>query len=226
VTTTRWMQSLVKTRPDLFRAIYDWNVYPHRWALPAWLEPIAVAAPIVALLERSSRGRQRLSRYFRHALGLHESTWDFQSPPQRLVLLSAASLQQLAHSCGATVNAGRLARIIAKDDRRTVIARVGEDAFLFALRRGRTFPGVRELESTVAIEDSLPDAIERIGWRLLLASVNNESPALRLRFQLKIPRHVASLVAADTTPPADASWKLVAAVAQEILTPEEKRCLG
>ncbi len=72
MSTHAWFRSLVTGRPDLYRTIYDWNVYPHRWLLPAWMDGGGLPEPVVKLLESSPAGRERLGRHYRRALGLEE----------------------------------------------------------------------------------------------------------------------------------------------------------
>lgn len=226
MSTARWMQSLVKTRPDLYRAIYDWNAYPHRWALPAWLDVISVPAPVVALLEKTTRGRQRLSQSFRRALRLHEELWDFQSPRRRLALLPPATLERLARFAGATVLAPAIARIITRDERRSLTDRIGEDAYLFALRRGRLLTPTPELSAFLQRDGDLHASVEHAGWRLLAACVEDESPALRLRFRLKTPRAVTLPAGGEAAPHRDAAWALVEPIVRETLSREELRCFA
>ena len=45
----RWFRTLVAGNPDLYRAIYDWNAYPHRWAPPARLDATDLPESFVVL---------------------------------------------------------------------------------------------------------------------------------------------------------------------------------
>jgi hypothetical protein len=225
MSTTRWIASLVRDQPDLYRTIYDWNAYPHRWALSGWLENSAVPAPVIALLESSARGRERLSRHFRTALGLDEMLWDFQPPHRRLALLSTATLERLARFAGAALQAARLARVVAKEQRREITARIGEDAYRFALRRGRVLAGLNALDALTSRNGDLASDIETSGWRALATCVADDPPALRQRLQLKFP---AKLVWPDPAGAncSAAAWSLLQPIAQEALSAEELRCFA
>jgi hypothetical protein len=228
VNATPWFPALVSRHPDLFRAIYDWNAYPHRWALPAWLESIAVPTPVVALLEQTARGRERLGRHFRQALGLDAMLWDFVEPRRRLALLTAPTLSRLARFAGAALHAAPLARVVTKADRRRVADHIGEDAYAFALRRGlaRTLP---ELSAMITSDgDPLPH-IETAGWHAVFASLSGEPAAVTARVRLKMPPAIAALPAFATpteAPSATASWAFIQPILREAATPAELRCFA
>ncbi len=220
MTLARWYHSLVRTRPDLYRAIYDFNAYPHRWVHASWLE-----TPAPAVLEAHPHTRRRLSASYCQHFGLTETHWDFTAPSTRLALLPANSVLRLAHTVGATRLAHRLARVIARDERRDVIAAIGETAFAYALRRARPLTSTEVPASETNSTSSLTDDIFSAGWYSLTTVIGAEPPAVQQRFRLKLPR---SLELADTSSDATAAeeWKRIQAIAQEILSPEELRCLA
>jgi hypothetical protein len=240
VKVTRWLQSAVVTRPDLYRAVYDWNVYPHRWALPVWLEDIEVPATVLSVLERSASGRRRLSRHFVRALGLDATWWDFQEPRRRLVLLSADALARLARFSGAACLGPQLARVVTKDERRAVVARIGEDAYAFGMRRSRM---QKTVTPQAAFAGDLGTTIEVTGWHKIWESLRGEDAAVQSRLRLKMPQEIADVlpVAEDRDGGVESSngetstehqpeareqtWSFLRSVAAEALTPEENRCL-
>ena len=221
--TSRWLQSLVVGRPDLYRAIYDWNAYPHRWALPVWLAEAALPPAVVSLLEGSSRGRERLRRHFTRALGLEQTWWDFQEPRARVALLGAEALLRLARYAGAALHASRLARVIAKEERRALTQRIGEDAYAFGMRSARA-ANVSVLK--VAAHGNLPEDVDRSGWEVVAACLKPEPVAVHARLRLKVAPEInlptGEAVALDSAP----AWELMQAVSKEALRPEEARCLA
>ncbi len=224
MSTARWLRSLVTANPDLYRAIYDWNVYPHRWALPAWLDDSA--APVVSLLEKTPRGRQRLGAHYRRTLGLEEMVWDFQTPSRRLALLSAVTLARLAHFAGAALHWPRLARVVTKDDRRAVTDAIGDDAYAFAMRRGRQLAGPDGLDALGLPENSLSADISQTGWQTLLTCLGPEPAALHQRFRLKTPRDLALSTGVSTEESSARAWTFLQPITQEIFSPEERRCFA
>lgn len=220
----RWLPTLIKHRPDLYRAVYDWNMYPHRWALPAWLEEAGIPTVVVTLLEQSAAGRVRLSAFFRQRLGLSDTFWDFEDPRRRLALLSAESLARLARFAGAVLQADRLAHVITKQQRRDVTARIGEDAYAFALRRAR-LPSPKNGDSPPRVPDAeLAAAVETTGWRALAACMADDPEPLRARFRLKTSG-IDDLFRGGASSPAE-SWTLIQSIVREALKPEEVRCFA
>ncbi|MFO1450225.1 MAG: SctK family type III secretion system sorting platform protein [Opitutaceae bacterium] len=221
-----WFQSLVTRRPDLYRAIYDWNVYPHRWLLPVWVEG-GLPEPVVRVLETSAAGRERLGRHYRRSLNLDEMLWDFESESRRLALLGARTLERLVRFAGATVQVHRLARVVAKEERRQLTARIGDDAYGFALRRGRLLAGSGAVPAEGASSTAaLADEVMGSGWATLSACLAGEPEALRRRLRLKAPREVTLF---STKVDADASaqaWRMLKPICQDVLTPEENRCFA
>lgn len=224
--STRWIHSVVNTQPDLYRAMYDWNIYPHRWAAPAWLAQAQVAPEAIALLEQSHGGRRQLSRHFRSFFALNELFWEFQEPRRRLVLLSVQSLENLARFAGASLLAARLARVVTKEDRRLVTERVSARAYDFAMRHGRLRAGTTGLESLASGEASLGDAVEQTGWSVLAACFREEAPAFWQRFRLKTPPERISALPEENQVAQAQAWTFVEPIAREILNREELQCFA
>ena len=228
MSTAAWFRSLVTSRPDLYRTIYDWNIYPHRWLLPVWIDGGGLPEPVVKLLESSPAGRERLGRHYRQALGLEEMVWDFQAEPRRLALLGARTLDRIARFAGAAVEVHRLARVIAKEDRRVLTEQIGEDAYGFALRRGRLLTPAGAIGTDAAVTaQALAAEIIRSGWATLSACLGREPEALRRRLRLKAPRELALFAGELPTPEASAqAWRLLKPITPDVLTTEEARCFA
>jgi hypothetical protein len=225
MTTAAWIKGLVAGKPDLYRAVYDWNLHPHRWIraerLGAGLPPALVAA-----LEASVEGRARLGTHFRRVHGLEETLWDLAAPRRRLALLGASALDRLARFAGAVRLGPRLARVIAKEERRTLTAQIGEDAYSFALRRGPLLPGADPLPVEASLERPLPEVLHRTGWQTLADCLALEPEALRRRFLLKTPSGIEPAPLPVSEQDRDRAWELVAALAGDLLSREEKLCFA
>lgn len=226
MSTARWVRSLAQGNPELYRQIYDWNTYPHRWALPAWLEGTTAPAPLVGLLETSPRGRTRLSRHYCSALGLTDTFWDFESPRRRLALLPASALARLAQFAGAALHWSGLSRIVTKQGHQEVATTIGHDAYAFALRRGRLLTTGAGLE-TSSHPVIGPDArLPQTGWQLITASLAEEPAVLMPRFRLKAPRDLKLENPGPTQPAPAQAWTLLQPIIADTLTPEERRCFA
>ena len=226
MSTARWVRSLVQGNPELYRQIYDWNTYPHRWALPAWLEGATAPAPVVTLLEKSPRGRARLSRHYCTALGLNDTFWDFEAPQRRLALLPASALTRLAQFAGAALHWSGLSRIVTKQGHQDVAATIGRDAYAFALRRGRLLTTTAGLTaSTHAVIG--PDAtLPQAGWKVIAASLAAEPPVILHRFRLKAPRELELGNPSPTDPTPAQAWTYLQPIIADTLTTEERRCFA
>lgn len=222
----RWLQSLVRDRPDLYRAIYDWNAYPHRWILPAWLNDAAVPTAVITQLEKTSAGRERLGRHFRQVYRLEEMIWDFQEPRRRIALLSGPTLARLARFAGAAIHAGRLARVVTKDERRATTERIGEDAYTFALRHGWRLTASDGTGGANDAMGSLVEAVEQSGWRVVATCVQGEAETIRRRLRLKAPPSQPVFQDTAAQPPVKDAWNFLQPIAREALTPEELRCFA
>ena len=217
-----WIQSLVRERPDLYRTIYDWNCYPHRWVAADRLPAPAAPTPVISLLEQTPAGRARLSRHFRQQLALMEDFWDFRDARRRLALLSPTSLRQLARTVGAAMHAPRLARIIAKEQRRVVTERLGAAAYGFALRHG-----LAHAESTSPIAapfDAWLEQVEQDGWISVRSVLQHEPTPVTQRLRLKFPANLPC--EATALQPADTAWSRLQPALAASLTPEELQCLA
>lgn len=225
-----WMTSLLGSQPDLYRAICDWNAYPHRWALREWWEEFAPPAALMDLLERSRRGRRRLGHHFRRALGLEDMYWDFCDPRRRLALLESPALERLARFAGAAAHAGALAKIVTRDERKTVTDHIGADAYAFALRRGRMVNPPSTVVQPDAAAPSLASLIILQGWLWLEACLRDEPAAVRQRFRLKqhrtleLPSSPGESPSTESQP--DHAWTLLQPVLREALSETELRCFA
>lgn len=223
MSTSVWFGSLLKGNPELYRQIYDWNLYPHRWVRPEWLATVPGAEPaLVPLLERTERGRERLGRHVRAALGLTDTFWDFEQRPRRLALLPAATLEHLARFAGAAWHWSSLTRMVSQRDHRAVTARIGADARAFALRRGRTLLGPAGLPVPAApvIPDS--DQLTTAGWTLIASCLGAEPAPVLARARLKFPR---ALAAGEAVPAAQA-WGLLQPIIHETLPASDRPCFA
>jgi hypothetical protein len=225
MTPAGWIKGLVAGRPDLYRAVYDWNLYPHRW-IPADRLGAGIPAAVVAALEASPEGRARLGAHFRRVHGLEETLWDLAAPRRRLALLGTAALERLARFAGAVRLGPRLARVIAKEERRALTAQIGEDAYSFALRRGPLLPGPGALPLETPLDGPLSEVLRRCGWQSVWECVALEPEPLRRRFLLKAPAAAQGLPVPAGDEARDRSWDLVAALAGELLSREEKLCFA
>jgi hypothetical protein len=223
MTSSAWFTGLLRGNPELYRRIYDWNLYPHRWAPPARVAAVPGLDPaLIRLLERTPRGRERLGRHFRSALGLEATCWDFESPVRRIALLPAEALARLASFAGAIQHWMSLSRAVSQRDHQAVIARVGADARTYALRHGRTVLARAALPPLSDTGTMDWDRLVPTGWSVLQAGLSGEPPAVRLRLRLQLPD---GLPAVDPIPSHGAS-ALLQALLPEALSAKDRPCFA
>lgn len=218
-----WLGRLLRGNPELYRQIYDWNLYPHRWARPEWLATTPGVDPaIIQLLERTERGRERLGRHVRAVLGLTDTFWDFEPLPRRLALLPATSLERLAKFAGAVWHWQSLTRMVSQRDHRAVTARVGAEARGFALRRGRALSGPAGLPVPNGPVNPDSDQLPAAGWTLIASCLGAEPAPVLSRARFKFPRELTVGEAA----PAAHAWALLQPILQETLPDSDRPCFA
>lgn len=218
-----WSKTTVNTRPDLFRAVYDWNHYPHRWARQDRLADAALPLPVVQLLERTPAGRERLSRHFCSSLGLVGGFWSFEEPWRRLVLLSAGTLQLLARRIGAGWHASRIARVVTRLERQQVIAAIGEPTYAQLLRQRTADARPTWLPP---VTSSLVQDLESTGWSTLARALGHWPDDGWRRFLLKVPLNQSPIRLPATDPEEAVTRDVVMRWLPGVLKPEEAKCLS
>ena len=218
-----WLRGLLKGNPELYRQIYDWNLYPHRWARPDWLVSVPGAeGALVSLLERTSEGRARLGTHFRESLGLSDTFWDFEPRQRRLALLPANTLAQLARFAGATYYWNSLTRVVSQQRHQALTARIGADAHAFAMRRGRSLLSTTGLTPPGVSGRPDPDRMHAAGWTVIASCLTGEPAALLTRTRFKFPR---GLTLEENLPPAQA-WNLLQPILSETLPTSDRPCFA
>lgn len=225
MSTQPWLRALIKSNPGLYRSIYDWNLYPHRWALPERLDPNRLPQSVIDVLEKSPRGRNRLSWHHRANLNLDQTFWDFEIPRLRIALLPAASLARLAYFAGAAWNAPTLARIVSKKAYLDLATVIGADTYAYALRRGRSLMTAAGL-LVPALRENPAATVTHSGWNMLATAIAGEAPAVVDRLRLKIP--VAVSLGSDEKSELSPSqaWTFLQPIIAEQLPIEDNRCFA
>lgn len=223
-----WTISLLKSNPDLFRLIHDFNHRPGHWLHPSRAAALPDAELTAVLLQRG-HDLKRLNVILLEKLGLRElpPCWDFSEPRRRLALLRHDTLARLATFCGAALRWSRVATVIGRNQIAELKGAIGEHAHAFALRRGRLVVDPESAAQTTLPGRSLHEEIHELGWHTLLSSLSGESPALLSRLALKLPEDLPQpdygSIGAETR---DSSWQKLRKVLAEVLTREEMRCFA
>lgn len=222
-----WYAEQSRTNPDLFRVIFDYNRRPQHWVHSSVLDALP-HAPVIKALAQSPHGSGHLAAWLLQELKLleHAPCWDFEEPRLRLHLLSSPTLAKLARFCGAALCWPKLASIISKAEIQEVKAGLGEDAHTFALRRGRLV--VQEKDTLLPDGSlSLVEHAIQVGWALVQTAALDSNPALKRRFELKLPPGKAQPVAQGfDSAQRDSAWLRVRKITPEVLTEGEMKCFA
>lgn len=203
----------------LAAAIVEFNCFPSRYAHASWFTALPHGA-LLLRLRASPRIAQRLSRHLLAAWGLEgQYCFDFSAPPARLALLDSSTLTQLVLYAGLTATAAYVRQTVERDKVAALKQRLGEPAFLFALKRAPFLGGASPLP--VALRRAAPEAFYRItlvaGLQCLAASLSGREPALLRRLLFKFPQGwAASFATGAAAPPPAASARLFAQLLMEI----------
>jgi len=229
MSTCGWYATQAKTNPDLFRVIYDFNRRPQHWVHSSFVETLP-HAPVLKALATTNHGATHVSAWLMRELKLDqdEACWDFEEPRCRIALLSSDTLHRLARYAGASSCWPGVAATIGRDQLREIKATLGEDAHVFALRRGRMI--VPESD-TVPINGATSLAAHALdaGWQMVVTAAFDERPAVQRRMALKLPPDVAQSIAAKVSTASDArekAWSRLRKITSEVLTEGELKCFS
>ena len=224
-----WYAKQAKLNPDLFRVIFDFNMRPQYWVHPQVINSLPHCT-VVQALANTTRGSAHLSAWLSRELrlGNGEACWDFEEPRRRLALLGCATLNKFASYAGAAACWPRIAATIGREDLKEIKAALGDEAHVFALRRGRMIVPEKETSPPAGAVPLGEHALD-VGWRMLATAVIDDKADVRKRFVLKMPPTVARALAGADPAPAEArdkAWQRLRKISPEVLTEGESQCFA
>ena len=224
-----WYAAQAKANPDLFRVIYDFNRRPQHWVHPSVIESLP-HAPVVKALATTNYGAAHVSAWLTRELKLDqdEACWDFEEPRCRIALLSLGTLHRLACYAGAASCWPSVAATVGRDQLREIKATLGEEAHVFALRRGRMVVPESDTAPTTGTTSLAAHALDT-GWRMVATAGHDERPAVQRRIALKLPPDVAQSITGKVPAPSEMrekAWQRLRKIAPEVLTEGELKCLS
>lgn len=194
--------------------IRTFNYRPAFWARPERLDPLRPAGLDLEVLRAHPRAERRVSRWLIDRWGLADPyVFEFDREPQRLALMPAKTLENLAERLGLLRYAPVLRTLIARADRQRVAEALGEERRHYAVSRSRLYVptspenGAGAVEKTGAVP-SLAEVV-REGWQGLLSCIDTRNPALRRRLELKLPPEVTLGDGAESAAEDRSPWPLL-----------------
>ncbi|MFH0787906.1 MAG: SctK family type III secretion system sorting platform protein [Pseudomonadota bacterium] len=185
------LKRLIKCHDPLLPLIYEFNFWPGRYIHPSWLEGL-IENDLFNRLKESRRAGQRLSPVILLKFGLDRSCFfNFEDPLRRLALLNGEALLKLVYLAGVSVHAGEISRVIEREAVLSLKKSLGEEPYLFALKRAPFLAGRIEfppypLKTTDYA--GFGDLVYESGMKVLEACLGEEEASYRKRLVLKLPR--------------------------------------
>jgi hypothetical protein len=185
------LKMLIKFNDPLLPLIYEFNFLPGRYIHPSWLEGL-IEDDLFNRLKKSRRAGQRLSPLILLKFGLDRTCFfNFEDPVRRLALLNGETLLKLIYLAGVSVHAGEISQVIERDSVLSLKKSLGEEAYLFALKRAPFLVGRMDFppypRKTTDYE-GFRDLVYECGMKALEACLGGEEASLRKRLALKLPR--------------------------------------
>ncbi len=184
--------------------------------------PAALADLLDSLPRRCWRVEARLA----HLDPLGEPWFvDFTEPRRRLALLPSEALERLALFVGAALRSAWLAGLVQRDQVLAARQALGEEAYLFGLKRARFLLG--DLPS--AGQECCADEAVATGWRTLLDCFLCEPKSLLDRLRLKLPVGLeprVALASADVLRSRDTAWRMASKILLKEAGPQWLPCFS
>lgn len=177
--------------PVLDRRMLEFNLLPSLALHPDRHAEFGMPFPLPSALsgvpDMARRWHRHWSRDILVRLGLVDRpVVDTAQPELALALLPPERLAVCARLMGAVLCAPRLRRAISGVEVRALIDAVGVDALEIARREpGRLHPGLADSQRWSLAE--VAKALPRLGYGALRAALQQASPELRMRAELRLP---------------------------------------
>jgi len=166
-------------------SINEFNFLPLRYIHPSWLKTIS-GGKYVEKMRSCTRTEYRLSRYLLSCFGLeNEFCFNFTDQVKSIALLDNDQITKVVQHAGLAVNREHIKKIIARDDVVQLKQQIGEEAYVFALKRAPFLGEIPEFPSSYKSEH-MPTNIIVSGIRCL-ATIFSDDSAVFKRVLLKFP---------------------------------------
>lgn len=168
-----------------------------------------------------------LSRFILSVWALAEPyAFEFQSPEQRIVLVSVEALEQLAEQIGLLCYADSIRLCVRRDERARLVQALGETrrqrAIAAAVRYGNAIKGLAADPATSCADQLSLERIRAHGWRRVAPCARTAAEAARRRFELKLPLGIELDGAGNENGPT--VWPLVERVLKSEFRGEWQAC--
>ncbi len=196
--------------------LLEFNFLPIRYIHASWLNEFS-GGRVINRLRFCKRVEYRLSQYILEQLGIRNSyAFDLPESVGRIALLDSLSLLTLVRYTGVSFHTDELRQCIGGGQVRAIKKTVGEDAYVFGLKRAPYLVQNLVLPKMDPAQGSLAERIWMSGMRCLGVVIAELQAALRQRVLLKLPSHWANEAMRVKTPNANSSAELLNKVFTEV----------
>ncbi|MGI9228489.1 MAG: SctK family type III secretion system sorting platform protein [Gammaproteobacteria bacterium] len=181
------------TPPEMFGAMLAFNFTPAAYLHDSWWQAEWGVPEILENIRqsRSPGGLRQASQYLLEQYGMQkEVDFDFSEEAKQLGLLAGEELQRIIERAGLVLQTQRVVRAIRREDRQRIKDAVGEEGFVFALKRGkRTLDsaGIKQ-EYKETEEEDIKLTCVRLGMGIMVLAMADLPEAFVRRLQWKLPR--------------------------------------
>jgi hypothetical protein len=133
-----FIQRIMKGDDQLAFLIHQFNVFPTRYMHSSWWKELIDFQGAVERCIENKRAEKHLAAYILNNIG-HEYCYQFQEVAHRIVLLDGPTLERLVFTLGLTLNARRIKAVVEGHKARLLKKDLGENAYLFAIKRAALF---------------------------------------------------------------------------------------
>ena len=185
-----FFKNLISNAHPLYPAILEFNYLPALYIHDSRLPDYQLERPLLAPLLKSRRVIWQLSKAILDNLKIaDEYCWDFSEEQRQWVFLTNEQLEKIIQLAGLAIHSSHISRIIKKEEISQLVARLGRDAYTFALKKAPFLLGNLPLDawSEGNINSNWHERITSSGRNCLASVFAGEPAALTKRFNLKMP---------------------------------------
>lgn len=196
------LKTIYKGSHSLSKPIIDFNFNLAGFIHPTRM-PVTVPQVWLKAFQKSVRGKHRLNTILSAYYGLQaEYCFDFEESSKRLMLLNADIINRLVLVAGVTYYSDAIALLIEKSKIQFVKAAIGEELYMFALKK---VPILFKNRPAIDLPDLFTSAdilvtINNVGKKLIEYIVSGKPQALIKRFELKFSHDITWNLTRNASP--------------------------
>jgi hypothetical protein len=184
------IQRIIRGGDNFSLLVHQFNVFPTQYVHPSYWEGLTDFPQAIKQCLRNPRAEKHLAAYILSDMG-YECCYQFQDIAHRIVLLHGHTLEKLTFLLGLTLNARRIKAVVEGRKARFLKKELGENAYLFAIKRATLFGSHSWFWDAAADESDLTrEQIVQDGRKCIQLCLSGAPEAMIKRFKLKFAKSV------------------------------------